>query len=256
MVRKHPPCTFSQEYSRGNVLLKLEINPRKRIQKTKEPTQDGVPVIPGRMVNGEHSGDQCITGCENSWSRCKQLRSFWEICLQEYEICYTPLGVLKYNIDTTIGNLSWICDYAWKIGLPRWLSGKESSGQCRRCKRPRLYTQVRKIPWSRKCQPTPVFLPGNFHGQRSPWGHKEIRLSNSTHAHTQKIKQNKNIVIVNFGEKKTERKSNYDTLHSSTVNNIYIIKLNIDYRSKQNYNITTQREERIGKCVFSVSSYT
>ena len=36
-----------------------------------------------------------------------------------------------------------------------------------------------KIPWRRKWQPTPVFLPGEFHGQRSlagysPWGHKEL----------------------------------------------------------------------------------
>ena len=36
---------------------------------------------------------------------------------------------------------------------------------------------VRKIPWRRKWQPTPVFLPGKSHGQRSlegysPWGHK------------------------------------------------------------------------------------
>ena len=36
----------------------------------------------------------------------------------------------------------------------------------------------RKIPWRRKWQPTPVFLPGKFHGQRSlagcsPWGSKE-----------------------------------------------------------------------------------
>ena len=35
-----------------------------------------------------------------------------------------------------------------------------------------------KIPWRRKRQPTPVFLPGESHGQRSladyhPWGHKE-----------------------------------------------------------------------------------
>ena len=35
-----------------------------------------------------------------------------------------------------------------------------------------------KIPWSRKWQPTPVFLPENFHGQGSlascsPWDHKE-----------------------------------------------------------------------------------
>ena len=37
---------------------------------------------------------------------------------------------------------------------------------------------VRKIPWRRAWQPTPVFLTGEYHGQRSlvgyrPWGHKE-----------------------------------------------------------------------------------
>ena len=43
---------------------------------------------------------------------------------------------------------------------------------------------VRKIPWKRKWQPTPVSLPGSSHGQRrlagfSPWGHKRgwTRLS-------------------------------------------------------------------------------
>ena len=41
-------------------------------------------------------------------------------------------------------------------------------------------TQVRKIPWRRKWQPTPVFLPGESHGQRSlegssPWGCKRVR---------------------------------------------------------------------------------
>ena len=41
-------------------------------------------------------------------------------------------------------------------GLPRWLSGKEFSCQCKR--------QVRKILWRRKWQPTPVFLPGKSHG--------------------------------------------------------------------------------------------
>ena len=35
-----------------------------------------------------------------------------------------------------------------------------------------------RFPWRRKWQPTPVFLPGESHGQRnlagySPWGHKE-----------------------------------------------------------------------------------
>ena len=39
--------------------------------------------------------------------------------------------------------------------------------------------RVRKIPWWRKWQPTPVFLPGKSHGQRnlavySPSGHKRV----------------------------------------------------------------------------------
>ena len=66
------------------------------------------------------------------------------------------------------------------FGLPRWCRGKESTCQCRRRKRcgfdPRFAS--RKIHWRRKWQPTPVFLSGKFHGQRSlagysPEGHKE-----------------------------------------------------------------------------------
>ena len=42
-----------------------------------------------------------------------------------------------------------------------------------------------KDPWSRKRQPTPVFLPGKVHGQRnlagcSPWGHKESDTTEAT----------------------------------------------------------------------------
>ena len=45
----------------------------------------------------------------------------------------------------------------------------------------------------RKWQPTPVFLPGEFHGQRSlvgysPWGHRESDTTEQlTHTHTQCI---------------------------------------------------------------------
>ena len=45
---------------------------------------------------------------------------------------------------------------------------------------------VGKIPWRRKWQPTPVFLPGKFHGQRSlvgysPWGRKESDMTERLH---------------------------------------------------------------------------
>ena len=45
---------------------------------------------------------------------------------------------------------------------------------------------VRKIPWRRKWQPTPVLLPGKFHGWRSlvgynPRGHKESDTTEQLH---------------------------------------------------------------------------
>ena len=56
-----------------------------------------------------------------------------------------------------------------------WLS-KEPTCQCRR----HGFSSWVKIPWRRKCQPTPVFLPGKSHGWRSlasysPLGHKRAR---------------------------------------------------------------------------------
>ena len=46
-------------------------------------------------------------------------------------------------------------------------------------RRPRFDLWVGKIPWRREWLPTPVFLPGEFHGQRSlagysPWDDKEL----------------------------------------------------------------------------------
>ena len=52
------------------------------------------------------------------------------------------------------------------------------------CRRPGFDPWVGKIPWKREWQPTPVFLPGEFHGQRSlagnsPWDRKAwARLRN------------------------------------------------------------------------------
>ena len=58
-------------------------------------------------------------------------------------------------------------------------SGKEPSCQCRRHKICEFDPWVGKIPWRRKWQPTPVFLPEEFHGQRSLAGYspQTTRLS-------------------------------------------------------------------------------
>ena len=53
-------------------------------------------------------------------------------------------------------------------GSPGSTNGKEPARQCqrRRCKRRKFDPWVEKIPWRKKWQPTPVFLPGEVHGQR------------------------------------------------------------------------------------------
>jgi len=76
------------------------------------------------------------------------------------------------------------------FGLPWWLRWKRIHLQCRG---PRIDPCIEKIPWRRKWQPTPVFLPRESRGQRSlvgysPWGCKESdtteQLSVCVHTHT------------------------------------------------------------------------
>ena len=72
------------------------------------------------------------------------------------------------------------------LGFPGSSDGKESICNAGR---PGFDPCVGKIPWRRERLTTPVFWPGEFHGQRSlagysPWGHEESdmteRLSHKT----------------------------------------------------------------------------
>ena len=81
------------------------------------------------------------------------------------------------------------CSYSER-GFPWWLSGKEPACNA---------GDVGSIPgwedslWRREWLPTPVFLPGGFHGQRSlvgysPWGCKEsdtTKVTEHTQTHAQ-----------------------------------------------------------------------
>ena len=91
---------------------------------------------------------------------------------QEEFLCWTPelkLGLFPKHL---LHFSRWVFSY---LGLPWWVSSKESFCQCRR----RGFNPwVGKIHWRSKEQPTPVFSPGKSHGQRSlagysPRGHKE-----------------------------------------------------------------------------------
>ena len=85
---------------------------------------------------------------------------------------------------------------------------------CLERRRPWFDSWVEKIPWRKDRLPTPVFLPGEFHEQRSlagysPWGRKDLDLTEwlSTAQHSIQV-QSKN-VSVSF--------SMWISIHSSAV---------------------------------------
>ena len=78
--------------------------------------------------------------------------------------------------------------------MPGGTSGKEPASRYRRPWSLRFDSWVGKISWRRAWQPTPVFLPGESHGQRSlesygPWGCTESYTTEATE-HTKSILAN------------------------------------------------------------------
>ena len=94
------------------------------------------------------------------------------------------------------------------LSFPGGAAGNEPTCQGRRCKRHGFDPWVGKIPWKRKWQPTPVFLPGTFHGQRSLAGYslggcKESDMM-STYTHTQTGISNGEWPFFTLGNKELE----------------------------------------------------
>ena len=93
------------------------------------------------------------------------------------------LFILMINNDHLRHERILLSDSHIPTGLFRWLSGKET---------PANAGDVGSIPWLGRSpgrgQPTPVFLPGKSHRQRSlagycPWGHKESDPAVQIHAY-------------------------------------------------------------------------
>ena len=104
-------------------------------------------------------------------SRCHREDRPWALNLSSQP----TLGSL--GLATVMLQTSWLLNWysmPFTTGFPGSTSGKEPACQCRRHKRHRFNPWVRKIPWRRKWQGTPVFWPGKSRGQRSlvgysPW---------------------------------------------------------------------------------------
>ena len=105
----------------------------------------------------------------------------WATKLSVPSVLHCTASLMTFKVDSS--KAGDVCSNKKHLlccsGFPRWCSDKESTYHCRGCE---LDPWVGKIPWRRKWQPTPVFLPGKFHGQRSlvgysPWGHKEPSMT-------------------------------------------------------------------------------
>ena len=62
------------------------------------------------------------------------------------------------------------------MGFPGGTSGKELACQYRRHKRHGFHPQVGRIPWRKKWQLIPVFLPGESHGQGNLVVHEVAKI--------------------------------------------------------------------------------
>ena len=77
-------------------------------------------------------------------------------------------------------------DRRQRITLGSVPGGSDGKRICLQCKRPRFDPCIGKNPWRREWLPTPVFLPGESHRQKSltghsPWGCKESDTTSSSH---------------------------------------------------------------------------
>ena len=83
--------------------------------------------------------------------------------------CAVRVTYQRLNVKVSEPDFSFPSGYTLGLGFPGGTCGKEPACNAgdMRDKRCWFSPWVGKIPWGRAWQPTPVFLPGEFNGQRS-----------------------------------------------------------------------------------------
>ena len=105
-------------------------------------------------------GNHCF--CPQGWGTPSRKREGPSLVDLWVRLCLPVLGVQVWFLVSELRSYMTLSQQTKtktaaieELGLPWWLSGKESVCQCRR---PRFDLWVRKIPWRRKWQPTLVFF--------------------------------------------------------------------------------------------------
>ena len=95
------------------------------------------------------------------FANCRLMWVFWA-CLGGKAMMLGRLGVLNVFSVNDYFSLVWIIE----MWLPWWLRWWRT---CLKGRRPGFDPWVRKIPWRKKWQPTPLFLLGEARGRGTWW---------------------------------------------------------------------------------------
>ena len=156
---------ISSEYSLEGLMLKLKLQYFGHLMWRTDSLEKTLML--GKIEGRRRRGGQRMKWLDGITDLMDMsLSKLWELVMDREAWCTEAHGVAKSQ--TWLSNLTELNIFS--NGLPRWLSGKESTCQCRRCRRHGFSLWVGKIPWRMKWQLTLVFLPGKSHGQRSLMG--------------------------------------------------------------------------------------
>ena len=125
---------------------------------------------------------QIILEGYSPWS-CKELDTTERLTPYYISTYRSHLDPALWNLGNVEGDTQGLSFNLWWPDFP---GGSDGNSICLQCGRPGFDPCVEKILWRRKWQPTPVFLPGKYHGQRSlagysPWDHKESDMTEQLH---------------------------------------------------------------------------
>ena len=122
-------------------------------------------LLQSRTVKSESEVTQsCLSDPMDSWRPHGLLATPWTAAYQAPSIH----GIFQARVLEwiAIAFSSFVLEYSQLTGFPGGVSDKEPTCQCRIPKRWGFGPWLRKIPWRRAWQVTPVFLPGKPHGQK------------------------------------------------------------------------------------------
>ena len=126
---------------------------------------------------------------------------FWVwFCIFFLSLRFHCLVILRLSIVLCLDSVFFMCistiDFWFVVAVSFWYRilsiwaslVVQKLKRLLQCRRPGFDPWVRKIPWRRKWQPTPVYLPGESHGWRSlvgysPWGRKGSDTTERLHFH-------------------------------------------------------------------------